>query len=206
MKLKSLLLTLGSIFFLQGCIPGVLIGSVAIATKTTTDPRSIGTQIDDGTLEVRVANALSQDPKLKKYARVVAIAYRGEVFLIGQSPNRDIADRAKKIAMGVEGASEVYEEIRQGKPVSLTTASSDAWITTKVLLQLLISDTVKFTNVKVSTENGEVFLFGIVTPKEGKAAAQIARQTSDVKHVTIAFTYLKSLPVCDKIQPVAYVY
>ncbi|CDG48505.1 division/outer membrane stress-associated lipid-binding lipoprotein [Serratia symbiotica] len=191
MKLKAPFAVLCSALLLQGCIAGVVIGSAAIATKTATDPRSIGTQVDDGTLEARVENALSKDPQLKKDARVVATAYQGEVLLTGQSPNSDMTRRAKKIAMGVEGASEVYNEIRQGKPVSLSTASSDTWITTKVRSQLLTSDTVKSTNVKVTTENGEVFLLGLVTRQEGQAAAQIASQISGVKHVTTAFSYVK---------------
>ncbi|MCX2958039.1 MAG: division/outer membrane stress-associated lipid-binding lipoprotein, partial [Serratia symbiotica] len=119
MKLKAPFAVLCSALLLQGCIAGVVIGSAAIATKTATDPRSIGTQVDDGTLEARVENALSKDPQLKKDARVVATAYQGEVLLTGQSPNSDMTRRAKQIAMGVEGASEVYNEIRQGKPVSL---------------------------------------------------------------------------------------
>ncbi|EFW12576.1 hypothetical protein SSYM_1199 [Serratia symbiotica str. Tucson] len=191
MKLKAPFAVLCSALLLQGCIAGVVIGSAAIATKTATDPRSIGTQVDDGTLEARVENALSKDPQLKKDARVVATAYQGEVLLTGQSPNSDMTRRAKQIAMGVEGASEVYNEIRQGKPVSLSTASSDTWITTKVRSQLLTSDTVKSTNVKVTTENGEVFLLGLVTRQEGQAAAQIASQISGVKHVTTAFSYVK---------------
>ncbi|MCP1064790.1 divisome-associated lipoprotein YraP [Serratia symbiotica] len=191
MKLKAPFAVLSSALLLQGCIAGVVIGSAAIATKTATDPRSIGTQVDDGTLEARVENALSKDPQLKKDARVVATAYRGEVLLTGQSPNSNMTRRAKQISMGVEGASEVYNEIRQGKPVSLSTASSDTWITTKVRSQLLTSDTVKSANVKVTTENGEVFLLGLVTRQEGQAAAQIASQISGVKHVTTAFSYVK---------------
>lgn len=191
MKLKALFTVLGGALLLQGCITGLVIGSAAIATKTATDPRSIGTQVDDGTLEARIKNALSKDLQLKKSARVVATAYQGEVLLMGQSPNSDIIRRAKQIATGIEGASEVYNEIRQGKPVSLSTASSDIWITTKVRSKLLISDTVKSSNVKVTTENGEVFLLGLVTRQEGQAAAQIASQISGVKHVTTAFSYLK---------------
>ena len=56
--------------------------------------------------------------------------------------------------------------------------------------QLLTSDTVKSSNVKVTTENGEVFLLGPVTQQEGQSAAQIA-SVSGVKHVTTAFTYVK---------------
>ena len=191
MKLKATFAVLSSALLLQGCIAGVVVGSAAVATKTATDPRSVGTQVDDGTLEARVESALSTDQQLKKEARVVATAYQGKVLLTGQSPNADLTARAKQIAMGVEGTTEVYNEIRQGTPVSLSTASSDTWITTKVRSQLLTSDTVKSSNVKVTTENGEVFLLGLVTQQEGQSAAQIASQVSGVKHVTTAFTYVK---------------
>ncbi|CAI1020798.1 division/outer membrane stress-associated lipid-binding lipoprotein [Serratia entomophila] len=191
MKLKATFAVLFSALLLQGCIAGVVVGSAAVATKTATDPRSVGTQVDDGTLEARVENAMSKDQQLKKDARVVATAYQGKVLLTGQSPNADLTGRAKQIAMGVEGTTEVYNEIRQGTPVSLGTASSDTWITTKVRSQLLTSDTVKSSNVKVTTENGEVFLLGLVTQQEGQSAAQIASQVSGVKHVTTAFTYVK---------------
>ena len=191
MKLKATFAVLSSALLLQGCIAGVVVGSAAVATKTATDPRSVGTQVDDGTLEARGENALSKDQQLKKEARVVATAYQGKVLLTGQSPSTDLAARAKQIAMGVEGTTEVYNEIRQGTPVSLSTASSDTWITTKVRSQLLTSDTVKSSNVKVTTENGEVFLLGLVTQQEGQSAAQIASQVSGVKHVTTAFTFVK---------------
>ncbi|WP_164113667.1 division/outer membrane stress-associated lipid-binding lipoprotein [Serratia marcescens] len=191
MKLKATFAVLSSALLLQGCIAGVVVGSAAVATKTATDPRSVGTQVDDGTLEARVESALSKDQQLKKDARVVATAYQGKVLLTGQSPNADLTARAKQIAMGVEGTTEVYNEIRQGTPVSLSTASSDTWITTKVRSQLLTSDTVKSSNVKVTTENGEVFLLGLVTQQEGQSATQIASQVSGVKHVTTAFTYVK---------------
>ncbi|AKG68465.1 MULTISPECIES: division/outer membrane stress-associated lipid-binding lipoprotein [Serratia] len=191
MKLRATFAVLFSALLLQGCVAGVVVGSAAVATKTATDPRTVGTQVDDGTLEARVENAISKDQQLKKEARVVATAYQGKVLLTGQAPTTELASRAKQIALGVDGAAEVYNEIRQGTPVSLGTASSDTWITTKVRSQILTSDTVKSSNVKVTTENGEVFLLGLVTQQEGQSAAQIASQVSGVKHVTTAFTYVK---------------
>lgn len=191
MKLRATFAVLFSALLLQGCVAGVVVGSAAVATKTATDPRTVGTQVDDGTLEARVENAIGKDQQLKKEARVVATAYQGKVLLTGQAPTTELASRAKQIALGVDGAAEVYNEIRQGTPVSLGTASSDTWITTKVRSQLLTSDTVKSSNVKVTTENGEVFLLGLVTQQEGQSAAQIASQVSGVKHVTTAFTYVK---------------
>ncbi|AUG98408.1 osmotically-inducible protein OsmY [Prodigiosinella confusarubida] len=189
MRIYSCIAVLSAALLLQGCLGVVAVGS-AVATKSATDPRTIGTQVDDGTLELRVSNALSKDAQISKEARVVATAYQGKVLLTGQSPNTELSNRAKQIAMGVEGATEVYNEIRKGKPISLGTASMDTWLTTKIRSQLLASDTVKSSDVKVTTENSEVFLLGIVTRREGAAAAEIASKVSGVKHVTTAFTYL----------------
>ncbi|MEC5319941.1 division/outer membrane stress-associated lipid-binding lipoprotein [Brenneria populi subsp. brevivirga] len=191
MRISSAFAVLSIALLLQGCVGAVVVGSAAVATKSATDPRTVGTQVDDGTLELRVTNAISKDEQLKKEARVVATAYQGKVLLTGQAPTTELSNRAKQIALGVEGAAEVYNEIRQGNPVSLGTASMDTWITTKVRSQILASDTVKSSNVKVTTENGEVFLLGLVTQREGASAAEIASKVSGVKHVTTAFTYLQ---------------
>ena len=190
MKVFSAIAVVFTALMLQGCVAAV-IGSAAVATKTATDPRTVGTQVDDGTLELRVSNALYKDRQIKDEAHIVPTAYQGKVLLTGQAPTADVAIRAKQIAVGVDGATEVYNEIRTGSKASFGTASSDTWITTKVRSNLLSSDQVKSSNVKVTTENGEVFLLGLVTNEEAKAAADIASRVSGVQHVTTAFTILK---------------
>ncbi|PHM27456.1 division/outer membrane stress-associated lipid-binding lipoprotein [Xenorhabdus budapestensis] len=190
MRLFSLLLVFCSAMLLQGCIGAAIIGSAAIATKAGTDPRTVGQQVDDTTLEARISNDISKDPQIKSRARIVTTVYEGKVLLTGQSPDMQLADRAKQIASKVEGVSVVYNEIRQGNPVALSTASLDTWLTTKVRSKILTSDAVKSSNIKIVTENGEVFLFGIVTKQEGADAAKIASETDGVKRVTTAFTYL----------------
>ncbi|GAL57668.1 division/outer membrane stress-associated lipid-binding lipoprotein [Pseudescherichia vulneris] len=191
MKAFSPLAVILSALLLQGCVAAAVVGSAAVGTKAATDPRTVGTQVDDGTLELRVNSALGKDEQIKKSARINVTAYQGKVLLVGQAPDPELASRAKQIAMGVDGATEVYNEIRQGQPISLGTASSDTWITTKVRSQLLGSDQVKSSNVKVTTENGEVFLLGLVTEREARAAADTASRVSGVKHVTTAFTFIK---------------
>ena len=191
MKALSPLAILLSALLLQGCVAAAVVGTAAVGTKAATDPRTVGTQVDDSTLELRVNSALSKDEQIKKQARINVTAYQGKVLLTGQSPVADLSARAKQIAMGVEGTTEVFNEVRQGQPISLGTSSSDTWITTKVRSQLLASDQVKSSNVKVTTENGEVFLMGLVTDREGKAAADIASRVSGVKRVTTAFTYIQ---------------
>lgn len=114
MKAFSPLAVLISALLLQGCVAAAVVGTAAVGTKAATDPRSVGTQVDDGTLELRVSSALSKDEQIKKETRINVTAYQGKVLLVGQSPNSELSARAKQIAMGVEGTTEVYNEIRQG--------------------------------------------------------------------------------------------
>ncbi|RXK34115.1 osmotically-inducible protein OsmY [Arsenophonus endosymbiont of Bemisia tabaci Asia II 3] len=190
MRLFPLITIICSTLLLQGCIGAAVIGSAAVATKSATDPRSVGRQVDDGTLEARVSAAINKDQEITRNARIITTAYEDKILLTGQAPDLALAERAKQIATKVEGVEAVYNEIRQATPVDLGTASKDTWITTKIKSQILTSDSVKSSTVKVITEGGEVFLLGILTQREGAAAAKIASETDGVKRVTTAFTYL----------------
>lgn len=192
MKRCSLCLVICTTLLLQGCVGAVLVGTTAaVATKAATDPRTVGTQVDDNTLALRVSNAIAKNEQIQKQARIVTTVYQGKVLLTGQAPDPALAEQAKKIAMGVAGVKEVYNEVRKGEPVGLGTASNDTWLTTKVRSALLANDQIKSTRIKVNTENGEVFLLGIVTPQEGQIAARLASKVSGVKRVITAFSYLK---------------
>ncbi|WP_339058322.1 division/outer membrane stress-associated lipid-binding lipoprotein [Candidatus Regiella endosymbiont of Tuberolachnus salignus] len=194
MKIAVFLGALCGALLLQGCVSAVFVGGVAVATKSAKDPRTLGTQIDDGKLEIFITKALNKDPKLKKLkkkARVIATVYQKKVLLTGQVPDRTSSDRAKEIAMSVEGTNEIYNEIRQGNIIDLATITNDTWITTQIRSLLLASDSVKFSNVKVITENSEVFLLGLVTQQEEQAAADIASKVNGVKRVITVFTRVK---------------
>ncbi|VDY37851.1 lipoprotein [Salmonella enterica subsp. enterica serovar Daytona] len=114
MKAFSPLAVLISALLLQGCVAAAVVGTAAVGTKAATDPRSVGTQVDDGTLELRVSSALSKDEQIKKETRINVTAYQGKVLLVGQSPNSELSARAKQIAMGVEGTTEVYKRDSPG--------------------------------------------------------------------------------------------
>lgn len=191
MNFRSLCAICLSLLLLQGCVGAAVVGTAAVATKTVTDPRTTGTQVDDTTLEMRVSSALGKDLQLKQDARIVAVAYQGQILLIGQSPNSELVYKAQRLAAEVDGVEDIYNEIRLGQPVGITRISQDSWITTKIRSKLLTSDRVKSTNVKVITENAEVFLLGLVTDKQAQEAAKVASQTDGVRRVTTVFNYVR---------------
>ena len=187
--LKKLAMLLGATIFLQGCVAAV-IGGGAVAAKVATDPRTTGTQIDDETLEFKVENAVEKDAQIKAEGRVNAVSYNGRVLLIGQVPNSDVKDTATALAKGVEGVNEVYNELTVSPKISFAQISKDSWLTTQVKSKMFVDGRVKATDVKVISENGEVFLLGNVTQSQANAAADIASKISGVKKVIKVFKYL----------------
>lgn len=188
---KKLVLVLGSAMLLQGCVAAAIGGAaVAGATKVATDPRSMGTQLDDETLESKVNSAIKKDQQIKSEARISVTAYSGRVLLTGQVPNENLREVASSLAKGVQNVNDVYNEVRVGPKVDFAQISKDSWITSQIKSKMLVDSKVKTSDVKVVTENNEVFLMGNVTQDQGNAAAEIARNVAGVTKVIKVFNYL----------------
>ena len=177
------------LLLLQGCITTAVVTTAAVAGKVATDPRSAGTQVDDEILEEKVAQNLNNDAQLKTETRINIVVYNGKVLLIGQAPNYTAAETAKNIAAGVEGVKEVVNEIRTGEVIRASQVAIDSWITTTIKSKLLLNGEVKTTEVKVITENGEVFLIGKLSHTQADAATEVARNVRGVSKVVKVITY-----------------
>ncbi|MEH8030056.1 division/outer membrane stress-associated lipid-binding lipoprotein [Gallibacterium anatis] len=180
----------GVVALLQGCVTAAVVGGGALATKVAMDPRTTGTQIDDQTLELRVADALRKDKQLNEQAHISAVVYNGRALLVGEAPSADLKEVAVNLARGVKDIADVYDEIQIGEKVSFIQASKDTWITTEVKSKLFVNGNVKASDVKVVTENGVVYLIGRVTQSQAAAAVDVARQVNGVRKVVKVFTYL----------------
>ena len=70
---------------------------------------------------------------------------------------------------------------------SLSQRSKDAFITSKVKASFLDAKDLQANTIKVVTEQNVVYLMGIVTPRESKRAAEIARGVNGVSKVVRVF-------------------
>lgn len=190
-KISLLSLFSFTLFSLQGCITTAVVGTAAVATKVATDPRTAGRQLDDETLEEKVAYHLNKDAQLQEEARINVIAYSGQVLLVGQVPNEAAKETVQSIAAGVEGVKDIYNEIRIGEKIGIAQIGKDSWITTKIKSQLLLNAEVKTTDVKVITENGEAFLMGNLSETQANAAANVASKVSGVNKVIKVIRYVQ---------------
>lgn len=191
MKIKFCLFTLLSLFMLatlSGCV-GIATVAVISGASIAADHRTISKQIDDQAIEYKASTIISENKTLKNQTNLHLICINGAVLIIGQAPNSYLRDMAIKEITGIEGIVKIHNQIRIGNTTSFTTRSHDVWLTSKVKTALFSSDKLNPTNIKVVTENAEVFLMGLVSKAEADEAVDITRNIGGVNRVFMAFEY-----------------
>lgn len=188
-KPKKFLAVLVILSTLQSCAVATVVAITAGASMAT-DRRSIGNQIDDQSIEVEAYNEITKNKALYDNTNLHIISVNGSVLIVGQAPTPHLKDQALKIINSIKGVVRIHDQIRIGNTTAVTTQTNDVWLTSKVKTALFSSDGVNGKNIKVVTENGEVFLMGIVSKKEADTAVNITRNISGVSRVFKAFEYL----------------
>ena len=155
------------------------------------DRRSYTALIDDQRLELTAANALASEPGLKGRGRISVTSYNYQVLLTGQVPNEADMALAGGVVSRLPKVQKVINEVTVGPAISLSRQSEDILLTSKVKLELFKVKVPGFdpTRVKVVTENGVVYLMGLVTKAEGDGAAEIVRFVPGVVRVVKLFEY-----------------
>ena len=86
------------------------------------------------------------------------------------------------------GVERIFNQIRLASKAGIATQASDTWISSRVRMKLIADDQVDATDIQVVTENGEVFLLGIVDDSAADRAVDIARNIDGVQKVVKAFS------------------
>ena len=102
------------------------------------------------------------------------------------------ADKAavEKAIAGIEGVTNVVNELEVGANSTISTRSSDTLITTRVKSGLVDAKDVQANAIKVVTERGNVYLMGRVSEREAVRATDIARSQPSVMKVVRVFEIL----------------
>ncbi|MFK3772883.1 BON domain-containing protein [Pseudomonas xanthosomatis] len=153
--------------------------------------RTIGSKIDDSLIETKAAVNISKaNPDLDQGSHIVVSSYNGVVLLAGQTPRADLKALAEQTASQVQRVKKVHNEIQVMQPSSILARNNDAWLTTKIKTQMLTDANVPGSRVKVITENGIVYLLGLVTQQEGNAATSVVQGVSGVQKIVRLFEYI----------------
>ena len=186
MNTPKLILTCTLLALLQGCAAAVVAGG-ATAVTSANDRRTLGAQIDDKNAVLKAQRALADDALTAEGSNINVTSYNGVLLLTGQTRSEQRRQQAQALVSKIAGVRDVQNQIRLGNNTAMTTRTRDGWISTKVKTQLLADEQVSGLNIKVVTENAEVFLMGIVSAQEAAKAVDIARHVDGVARVVQAF-------------------
>lgn len=153
--------------------------------------RSIGNKIDDQFVSPNVENAITgaHADLASPTSHIVVTSYNGVILLAGQTPRAELKSTAEQAARKVQGVRKVHNELQVQQPSSLLARSNDSLLTTKIKTQMLTDSGVPGSRIKVITENGVVYLLGVVSRQEANAASNVVQNTSGVQKIIKLFQY-----------------
>ncbi len=187
-RLAALVVVLALVPLLGGC-PVVLLGGGAAAVSAIEDRRTSGTILDDDSIEVTVRRTLRE--RFGDNTHVNVTSFNRSVLLTGEVPDAARRAEIEKIVQGIGNVRSVTNDLQLATPSSLGARANDSLITGRVKTRLLDASNVNPLHVKVVTENGVVYLMGIVTEQEANDAVEVARTTGGVIKVVKVFEYCR---------------
>jgi osmotically-inducible protein OsmY len=169
----NFLLLATALFALQGCASSLTRGA---------DRRTQGAYIEDGTITDTATTRIRN-----KYADKVHInvnSYNRKVLLTGEVADEAVKADISRIAGGVQNVTEINNELIVAPLATLSSRSADALTTSNVMLRMRDNGKdFRAERIEVVTENGTVYLLGLVTRSEADIAKEVARTSSGVKKV-----------------------
>jgi osmotically-inducible protein OsmY len=175
---------------LGGCVAATVGAATVTTVDVAYDRRTVGTYVDDNVVEIKIRRDIRVDGDLHGNANVSVTSMNGIVLLTGQVPEARLAERAVGYARSYPEVRQVINQLDIAEKSSFASRMQDTWLTTKVKSALLASRDIESSRYKVVTEDGTVYLLGLVTQEEAQIAIDIARTVRGVQRIVKAFEYI----------------
>mgnify|MGYP001475386781 FL=1 len=189
--IRLLLLTL----ILNSCVGVSSTGIFGTGVSVATDPRSIGTQIDDSIMQKSLkARIILID---KKYLlSIKSKVLDGRIFLKGKVDNPEEKLKLTKIAWETQGVRSVRNDIKIREGFNFKQSAKDILITSQLQTALIFNKNIKASNYQIDTFKKKIYIYGIaITSEEKKLVIEEAKQILDVEDVIASILLVENLRI-----------
>ena len=184
--------------------PGLLLIGIVTATGCTSainvvtsepiqpDARetSFGTDIDDWQMATLIGVNIKKANTLLEKSHINVHAYNKIILLTGEVPSNEMRALAGETARNFRGVRLLHNELQIQGATTLLARTNDGWLSTKVKTKLLANRKIKSRRVKVITENGAIYLMGLVTRSEADTITAVASNTRGARKIVRVFEYV----------------
>lgn len=185
--MKRWIILLCATLLLSACVAGMMAGSATGALVY--DGRGLRVLERDARIFHLINKAIVSDLRFR-HSKIDVTSFSQAVLLVGQTPAASLRVLAEKIARKTPYVLRVYNEITIEPPISLAKRSKDVWISTAVRQAMIMRKGLESGSIHIVTENGVVYLMGLVSREQAYHATDVARQITGVKRVVKVFRYL----------------
>ncbi len=194
MKLKNIFFFM-ILIILTGCVGYSSTGVLGTGVSIATDPRTIGTQIDDSIMQKNISAkiiSLNTNYILSVKSKVLD----GRVFITGKADSVDDKLKITKFAWEVKGTRSVKNDLKIKEKFDLKQAAKDLLITSQLRTAMLSNKKIKSSNYNIDTHKKTVYIYGISKDKEERSEViNEAKQILDVKDVITSIFLVEDLRV-----------
>lgn len=186
LRLCTLILCLLS---LSGCIR-----MVASMSDEPTDQnhgkRTFGAKIEDRSIRNKVRINLYRGDERLRETHLKVTSFNGNVLITGQAADEALKRKATDIAEDVRHVLDVHNEMKIAGATSWLSRFNDGWLTTKTKIRLLINGDTPGIRTKVVTDNGVVYLMGLLTRAQADAVVEQAQRVYGVQKIVKIIEYI----------------
>ena len=150
---------------------------------------SCASTLNDSRNEALATKLIKNSHSIYEDANFEVTSFNGIALITGQVPSADLIPIATVEVEKLRNVRKVYNELRVAGSTSMIARTNDSWLTAKVKSALASSEETHTSRIKVVTENGVVFLMGLLSRTEADAAVNIARQTKGVQKIVKLLEY-----------------
>lgn len=170
---------------LSGCA-FLFVGAAAGTAIVLVDRRPVGVVTVDRGLQIQIDSMLANN--FVKLAHVNVNTYNQKVLLTGEATNQQIKQQIEGLVAGIKNVRVLVNEIQVAPLSSASARVADSSLLAIVKAKLLSTTDIPSGSIKVTVEAGKVYLLGITTDLEAKAAATVVSKASNsVKEVVTLF-------------------
>ena len=163
-------------------------------TEQTSKPdrRSHEVISTDKIIETEAAAELNSDDEITSQSHITINAYNGAILISGETANEALKNKIVSVVQVIPNVTLIHDNLLIEPPSDANSRANDQLITDTIktaLSQIKSLPDFDSAMIKVVTENGTVFLMGIVRRDEGAIVIKITRLQPDVKQIITLFEY-----------------
>ena len=195
MKIKNILLLLLALFIMTNCVGTSSTGVLGTGVSIATDPRTIGTQIDDSIMQKNLSAKLI-NMNTNYILSVKSKVLDGRIFITGKVETIEEKLKITKLGWEIKGARSVKNDLQIKEKFNFQQSAKDLLITSQLRAALITNKKIKSANYNIDTHKKKIYVYGISQNEEERSEViNEAKQILDVDDVIASILLIEDLRV-----------